>query len=98
MAVNKNNRKVMAKPSSGYTESNTSSRFVPLHAGYTYMRDPRNGQNHHVLVNSERFNTLLDEFVATVGKERIVTELEALSRRYPADGWATALRRAREAG
>lgn len=98
MAVNKNNRKIAVKPNGPYTEQGYTSRFVPLQAGYAYLRDPRDGKTHHVMVNSERFNTLLEEFIQTIGKDRIVTELEGLSRRFPADGWSTALRRARDAG
>jgi hypothetical protein len=97
MAVNKNNRRVLAKPAGAYTEAAQTARFVPLHAGMTYMRDPRNGMTHHVKVNSERFNELLAEFIGVVGKDRIAAELDTLSRRYPADGWAIALRHVRDA-
>ena len=97
MAVNKNNRGVPSKQGGPYTEAGQLSRFVPLHAGYCYMRDPRNGKTFHVKVNSERFDTLLDEFVTSIGKERLVSEIEGLSRKYPGDGWDKALRRLRNA-
>jgi len=97
MAVNKNNRRVLSKPAGAYTEAGQLSRFIPLDGGYCYMRDPRNGKAFHVKVNSERFDTLLDEFVATIGKERLVSEIEGLTRKHPGDGWDKALRRLRNA-
>ncbi len=90
----KNNRKLI--PTSGpYKETGDITRFVPLGANHCYMRDPRGALNHNVLVGSERFETLVDEFVEVLGKDKIVSDLEKMERNYPGYGWAKTAKRLR---
>lgn len=98
MAISKNNKRVLSTPTGPYTEVGQFSRFVPLQGGHAYLRDPRNGKNYHVRINSERFDALIDEFISVIGKDRLLPELEALARRFPEDGWHKALTRVRDAG
>lgn len=92
--TSKNNRRLI--PSAGaYTEVGEAARLVPLGDNHCYMRDPRAPKTYHVKVNSEQFNTLLDEFIGAVGKEKILRELDHLNRTNPQHGWHVAAKRLR---
>jgi|LauGreStaDraftv2_3_1035109.scaffolds.fasta_scaffold190552_1 hypothetical protein len=95
-STSKNNRKLIPS-GGGYVEVGEPSRLVPLGANHCYMRDPRSPRIHHVKVNTEQFNTLLDEFITVVGSTKILAELDRLSRTHPAHGWALVAQRIRAA-
>jgi hypothetical protein len=93
-ASSKNNRRL--NPASGpYTEIGAITRFVPLGANHCYMRDPRAPKSHKVIVGSEQFDTLVDEFVEVVGKDKILVELDKLELTHPGYGWGKTAKRLR---
>lgn len=94
-STSKNNRKLVPA-TGGYTEVGEPTRLVPLGGNFCYMRDPRSPRIHHLKVNSEQFNTVLDEFIAVVGPTKILAELDRLSKTNPEHGWALVAKRIRE--
>jgi hypothetical protein len=86
--------KKASKPNQGvYTEVGNFKRFIPLHSGMCYIRDNRDGRNHHVKVNSEKFNTLVDEIIQSAGRDRVIFDLELLAKTYPNSEWSEAYKR-----
>lgn len=73
-----------------YAEVGNFKRFIPLHAGMCYLRDNRDGKNHHLKVNSDRFNELVTEIINSAGRDKVLPDLELLSRSYPNSEWSIA--------
>lgn len=94
MATSKNNRRLI--PSAGaYVEVGEPTRLVPLGDNFCYLRDAKSPKTFRVKVNSDEFNTRLDEVIAAVGKDKILGELDRLARTNPEHGWDKAASRIR---
>lgn len=79
------------KPTGPYTEPGDTKRFIPLGDNHCYLRDPRNGNTHHLKIDSPAFYEKLSEITEKYPVEKIKAEISSLSARYPNDLWSKVL-------
>ncbi|MFM7087991.1 MAG: hypothetical protein ACKOW9_00440 [Candidatus Paceibacterota bacterium] len=64
--------------------------IIPLQGGHIYLLDPANGHNIHLKLGSERAAAELARVSSLGYAEKLTNELNALSKKYPEDDWASA--------
>lgn len=62
-----------------FKASGDMNRIISLNGGqHAYLLDPRTGSTYHLLVGSDRWNTLIEELAVTEHGPDIERELKAL--------------------
>jgi hypothetical protein len=92
MATSKNQRKAAVPSSSaGFHIPRDMRLVIPLEQGHIYLLDPKNGQNLHLKLQSERGATEIARVAADGHADRLHAEFTTLAARYPHPGWADAI-------
>ena len=94
--VSKNARGTGTVPGGAHrdsTEIGHITRFCPLGDNHCYLFDPRNGKNHHLKVNSDKFWEVMGEVAPKLNAAVLLDEARLAQSKDPSPQWAAVVAR-----